>query len=414
MVVMIMSVALTVPYLAAERFGVWMTIASFASLLTFLDLGVGNALTNHVARTASRDDPALLRQTIGGGLASLAIIGVAVGGMLCVLAAWLPWGNLIKVDQTELLSEARTAVMFFAILYGMTIFTNGLQRVFAGLQSSFEGHVASALGSLAAVIGVWFAAKQQAGIPVLLGVTFGSQSAASLLLLRILYKRRQLSLSGLLTAARVETPVLLRSGGLFLVLQLGTMVGWGADSLIISSTLGAAQVAVYSVTQRLFQFISQPLALLNAPLWGAYADAHVRHDKRFIRSTLQKSISATLGLSIIGVVIILIVNEWLIDKWTSGQIVVPILFISIFAVWTVLETSGNAFAMFLNGVGEVRLQVISTLLFCAIALPLKFFLVVEIGIAGIIFATIIAYLITPVGLYGILFWKKVLRIEHDS
>jgi O-antigen/teichoic acid export membrane protein len=68
--------------------------------------------------------------------------------------------------------------------------------------------------------------------------------------------------------------------------------------------------------------------------------------------------------------------------------------------------------MFLNGVGEVRVQVISTLLFCAIALPLKFVLVAEFGIAAIIFATIVVYLITPVGLYLFVFWKKRLRMEH--
>lgn len=49
MLVMVLSVTLTIPYLGAERFGVWMTIASFAGMLSFLDLGVGNALTNRVS-----------------------------------------------------------------------------------------------------------------------------------------------------------------------------------------------------------------------------------------------------------------------------------------------------------------------------------------------------------------------------
>ena len=40
MIAMIFTVKLTVPYLGAERFGVWMTIASFAGMLSFMDLGV--------------------------------------------------------------------------------------------------------------------------------------------------------------------------------------------------------------------------------------------------------------------------------------------------------------------------------------------------------------------------------------
>lgn len=42
MLAMVLSVSWTVPYLGPERFGAWMTIASLAAVLSFLDLGVGN------------------------------------------------------------------------------------------------------------------------------------------------------------------------------------------------------------------------------------------------------------------------------------------------------------------------------------------------------------------------------------
>jgi len=44
-----------------------MTIASFVGMLTFLDLGVGNALTNKVAEAAAQDNAESLRRTISGG-----------------------------------------------------------------------------------------------------------------------------------------------------------------------------------------------------------------------------------------------------------------------------------------------------------------------------------------------------------
>ena len=37
-------VALTVPYLGPERYGVWMTVLSVVGLLTLANLGMGNAL----------------------------------------------------------------------------------------------------------------------------------------------------------------------------------------------------------------------------------------------------------------------------------------------------------------------------------------------------------------------------------
>ncbi len=402
-VLTLLSVSLTLPYLGVERFGIWMTVASFAAMLTFLDLGVGNALTNHVAHRAAEDDPDLLRQTISGGLAFLALIGLGMGLLLWLIAANLPWDRVIKVAQPGLLPEARLAAMCFALLFGLTIFTSGLQRVFAGLQQAYLGHLVAALGAFAACLGLWFAAAAQQGIAVLLSIMLGVQSVAGLVLLGLLVARKQFSLSGISGLAKLESRHLFQAGGLFFLLQIGTMVGWGADSLIISSTLGVAQVAVFSVVQRLFQFATQPLSILNAPLWGAYADAHVRHDKLFIKNTLKRSLIMTFAGASLGAVLLLVFHPWLIEKWTHGSIAVPLAFVALYAVWIIFEACGNAFAMFLNGMGIIKQQVSVTLLFVILVLPLKLMLVNHLGLLALPLATLLAYLIANVGLYGMVF-----------
>lgn len=404
---MILSVSVTLPYLGVERFGVWMTVASFAGLLSFLDLGVGNALTNHVANRAAADDPGLLCQTISGGLGFLAFIGVTVAAILWLVAANLPWHLLVRVKQPELLSEARHAAMCFALLFGLNIFTNGIQRVFAGMQQAYVGHAFTALGSLAACVGIWLAAAAHQGIPILLTVMLGSQSAAGLLLLVSLIIRKHFTLTGILRFAKLEGRYLFKVGGLYFMLQIGTMVGWGADSLIISSTLGAAYVAVFSLVQRLFQFATQPLGIINAPLWGAYADAHVRGDKQFIRQTLKKSMVFTLTGATLVAILLLGLHPWLIAKWTHGTVVVPALLVAVYAGWAILEACGSAFAMFLNGVNIVRQQVIVVLLFVIIALPLKIGLVTNIGLIAIPAAAAFAYLISHLGTYGFLYLNDV-------
>jgi O-antigen/teichoic acid export membrane protein len=99
MLVMVLSVSLTIPYLGAERFGVWMTIASFAGMLSFLDLGIGNALTNRVSYVESRNNNKLLRNTISGGIGVLLVIGVTSSITLFNLSIQITWHNLIKVQD---------------------------------------------------------------------------------------------------------------------------------------------------------------------------------------------------------------------------------------------------------------------------------------------------------------------------
>lgn len=407
MAVMLLSVSLTIPYLGAQRFGIWMTIASFAGMLTFLGLGVGNALTNHVASRSARSDAVLLRRAISGGLGLLLMIGLVVGAGLWLLAAWLPWAKLIKVDDALLLLEAQSAAKLFALLFGLNLFTTGIQSVFAGLQRSFEVYLVSALGSLASLGALWWAAQAQAGLSALLAATLGIQSLAILLLLGLLVRRKFFALSEISSAVRQETSGLIRIGGLFFVLQVGTMIGWGADTLIISSALGPAAVAVYSIAQRLFQLVTQPLAMMNSPLWGAYADAHAKGDVAFVRRTLKASMLLTLGVSLSGATILFFNSEWLLHYWTGGNVLVPRLLLGLVALWTVLECCGAAFSMFLNGVQVVKPQVIVVSVFCILVLPLKIWGVNSLGLIAIPLVTILVYASTYIYFYRFLFYSKI-------
>jgi O-antigen/teichoic acid export membrane protein len=403
MAVMLLSVNWTISYLGAERFGIWMTIASFAGMLTFLDLGVGNALVNHIAENAAQEKPAELEKSISGGLGFLGLIGVTVTVLLLLLAALLPWAALIKVADPQLVFETRRAALLFALLFGFYLFTSGIQRVFWGLQRAFEGHFVAAISSLLAIMALWVAAKSKADVTMLLAATLGIQSLAGFPLLLLLFLRKQISIKEIKTSTSLEGSKLLRAGGLFLVLQIGTMIGWGADSLIISGTLGATSVVVYAVTQKLFQFVTQPLATVNAPLWSAYSDARARGDRQFIRQTLWHSMVLTLTVATVSVFLISIFSEWLIFTWTDGTIKVPRSFIYTFAVLVIFESCGNAFAMFLNGMQIVRQQVIVVILFCFLTLPLKIIGIHYLGEIVIPLTTLIVYSLIHVYFYGFLF-----------
>jgi O-antigen/teichoic acid export membrane protein len=407
MAVMLLSVNWTISYLGTERFGIWMTIASFAGMLTFLDLGVGNALVNHIAENSAQDKPLELEKSISGGLGFLGLIGVTVTVLLLLLAALLPWDAVIKVADPQLVFEIRRSAMLFAVLFGLYLFTSGIQRVFWGLQRAFEGHLVAAISSLVAIMALWVAAKSKADVTILLATTLGIQSLAGLPLLLLLFLRKQISIREIKTSTSIEGGKLLHAGSLFLVLQIGTMIGWGADSLIISSTLGATSVVVYAITQKLFQFVTQPLATINAPLWSAYSDARARRDRQFIRQTLWRSMMLTLTVATSSVFLISLFSEWLIFYWTDGTTKVPQSFIYTFAVLVIFESCGNAFAMFLNGMQIVRQQVIVVILFCLLTLPLKIIGIHYWGVVFIPLTTLIVYSFTHIYFYGFLFRSSI-------
>ena len=408
--VMLLSIRWTLPYLGAERFGVWMTVASFTTMLVVLDLGIGNALINHSAHAAAEDNPEKLKKTISGSLGFLFLISVAMGLVLSVFVAILPIEQIIKVKDVGIQPEIHQTLQIFAVLFGFNLFGSGVQKLFSGLQRTFEGFLASALCSGLALICLWWASNHTASIPQLLIFSLGIQSLGGYLLLALLIKRNLFSLKGITVEIKQEYKQLFKSGGLFFMLQIGVMVGWGADSLIISSTLGAASVAVYSITQRLFQLSSMSIGMLHAPLWGAYADANARKDKAFIRITLFRSFKVTAFLSMLGVSILLIFNKQILQLWLTNDIAIPLAFLCAFGIWSILESMGGALSTFLNGIHIVKPQLMSVLLFIAISLPLKLLLIKDYDILAIPVATIVGYLIAKGFTFGIVYFKKIKEI----
>lgn len=409
MLVMILSVSLTIPYLGQERFGIWMTITSFVAMLSFLDLGIGNALTNSVAKHAALNDKAKLAQVISGGIGVLVLLGVFVGGGLFLIASILPWQKIIKLSTPLLQGEVKQATEVFSILFGINIVSSGLQRVFAGLQRAFEGHLLTAISSVIALILLFFATQTKAGVPVLLLASFGSQCFFGLFLLLVLIKRRLFIFFGIWNAILSERKKLLSTGLLFFILQIATMIGWGADTLIISTTLGVASVAIYSVLQKLFQFVTLPLGMINAPLWGAYADASARGEKGFIRNTLKRSMLITLSISVIGIIAILIGGSWLVQHWTSGKVFVPLSLMLIYGVWAILDACANAFASFMNGCNIIKPQMYGVISLCIFSIPIKLWLINAYGLEAMIFGFVTIFSLNIFLFYGIFFRKTIVE-----
>lgn len=407
MLVIVLAVNLTIPYLGVERFGVWMAIISMASMLTFLDMGVGNALTNRVAQVASLDDMKALRSAISGGLCFLLVVALCVGLLLVTLAAILPWEKIIKVEDKSIVSEIKNACIVFSVLFSVGLFSNGVQRVFFGLQRAYEANIAIFLGAVSSMVALFLVAESQLGVVSLLIATLGVQQAVTFILL---LRLKQLSLlaciDGILSFS-IEKSTLIKVGGLFFILQLGAIVSTGMDGLLISSTLGSAQVAIYALVQRLYQFVSVPIYVLNAPLWSVYADAHVRGEGRFIIRTLRRSLIVSAAIALGGGSLLALFSPQIFAVWTKGMMQVPMVIVVVYFGLMVFESVGNSLAMMLNGCSIVKEQVVVILFLMVFGLGAKIAGLYYDGIQGMLLGWLLLYSFSLVFFYGFLWRRRI-------
>ncbi|MDR5745167.1 polysaccharide biosynthesis protein [Caballeronia sp. LZ029] len=409
--VVVLSVSFTLPYLGQERFGIWMTISSLAVMLQVLDLGVANGLVNLVADAKAADDDDAVQTIVTRGVLLLTVIGLAAGGVLTGAVMLIDFQRVLKIGSAEVAREAVLSTLTFIALFCVNIPLGGVRKVFFGLQRAWEPHTVAAIGYFCSLPLLYLCARSHAPMPYLVLCTYGVQVASALILLVRLHRERIFSLGRRIWSGPGwrDSTVLMKTGSIFFILQIGMICGSACDPLIVSNVLGVKEVARLAVAQRLFQAIAVTIGMLSVPLWGLYADARSRGEKVFIRNTLKLSMCVTTGTALLMSMTILTLSSWLMKVWTGDQLDVPFELRCAVAVFAVVEATGNSFAIFLNGVNELRPQLLAVLVFCLISIPLKIYLLKKFGtVDWAIWATIIASVVADYAVYIGLFRRRIL------
>ncbi|WP_250497003.1 polysaccharide biosynthesis protein [Caballeronia sp. ATUFL_F1_KS39] len=408
-IVLIASVSWTLPYLGQQRFGVWMTFSSLAATLAMLDFGIGNALLNLVAGARANEDARRIRELITHGVWLLGTVGAICG--ICLYAALHIFDlRLVFGHSADAADETLVAATLFLVLTCLNIPLGGVKRVCHGLQRGWEQHIVSSIGYLISLPLLYWCCLRQASIPWLLFVTYGIQICMSSCLVVRLNRQGLLGLisGGAHSTMWTDSKKILSMGSLFFGLQVGVMCASGFDALIVAKLLGVTEVAKLAVAQRLFQFLTVGISMLTVPLWGLYADAKARGDTNFLSMTLKLSMLGTGAIATVTSGSIFAASSWLLSKWVGNHLSIPVALLCAVAVMSVVDAFGNAFGIFLNGVGELKSQLVAVCVSCALALSLKFWLVSTFHeVAWVVWSTVIASLVSDYCVYLFLFRKRI-------
>jgi O-antigen/teichoic acid export membrane protein len=390
--VSLITIPLTLHYLGVERFGLWMTISSILAMAAFADFGIGNGVLNTVADASGKDDLEGIRRAISSGFFVLLVTAVIL--LMLFLSAYhvVSWADLFRVNSVQARREAGPATLVFVVCFVLNIPLDLVQRAQLGLQQGYRPELWQLCSNIAALLGVLFAIHFRLGLPGLLAVFAGAPVVGvTMNLLHFFGVDRRDLLPRWRFVSRKTMLEISRLGGLFFVLQLFGALAFSTDTFIVARVLGASNVAVFSIPQRMFSVIALLVSMFMTPLWPAYGEAISRGDMSWVQRTLSRTLLAVFVLTAVASSVLLALSNRLILWWVGPQIHPPFLLLLGLAIWTVMNSCGNALAMFMNGASIIRFQVITALI-CGIGCVItKVLFARHYGIVGVPWATIITY-----------------------
>jgi O-antigen/teichoic acid export membrane protein len=391
----LLTVPLTLNYLGPERYGMWLTISSMIALLAFTDLGIGNGLLNSVTRAMARGDPMAVKREISSGAVLLTSVALAIGLIFAETYSSVPWARLLAVTSRQAISEAGPSVAAWMGCFLLGLPLSVATQVRRARQEGYVVNLMYACGNVVAVVALLIAIHTRQGVPALVIVMAAPPLIATALSGLLLFGRDVPSLTPSLGSISGRTAIrLLRSGSLFLVIQLAMAFAFTSDTIVIAQIVGPSGVAEYGVASKLFLIPASAVAITLSPLWPAYGEAIARGDIDWARSTLARSLKGALLVAIPAATVLVFFGQAIIRLWVGTSVMPPFSLLLGLGLWIVLSAIGNSIANFLNGAHEMRIQAGATSLMAALNLGLSIFLTQRIGVAGVIWGTVLAY--TPI------------------
>ena len=387
----LISVPLTIDYLGLERFGMWMTISSFVTLLAFADMGIGNGLVTLISKHHGKDDtPGMIRQ-ISGSFFLLLLISMAVMAVFIAIYPLIDWARVFSVQSELAENEAPSVVLALVVIFAITLPLGVVQRVQMGLQEGWIMNLWQAGGYIAGLIGVVACIKFEAGLLYLVIAISGGPAFALLLngVVEVTYRRPVLRPS-IEKIDKSSVRGILKVGSYFFGLQICSIIGMSIDNMMITYFHGPEEVAPYAVMYKYFQ-VSLVFGLFTQPLWAAFGEAIARGDHRWVRAAFYKSLAISMGIGAALALTTIFFGQDIIYLWVGSEIHISDSMMYGFAAQIFLISYIGIISSFLNNGDLIRKQFKFYALASFAALTLKFVIIDQWSGSGAVWATVFSY-----------------------
>lgn len=393
-----LAIPLMIGYLGQEQFGVWSTLLTVMSWVVFFDLGVGNGLRNKVAESLAKNEQAEAARYIASGYTLIGLIALAVWVIVTVTSYFIPWQTVFNthaIPEVTLRTTIQIAAFFIVLNFWI------------GLIGALPGAVQKtslvALGQLItnlAVLGLVFMLTKTSDASISqLALVYGLSLVLANILLSVWFYRRHPEFRPSPHLDKQHVRQLLHVGLQFFTIQLAVLVIFTTDKMLITQLFGPQYVTQYEVVFKLFSVITFVHTLISAPLWSAYTDAYHREDFVWIKRMLHKQLmvfgGATLAVLALG-----LSARPIIAIWIGRELVVSLPLIIVMGIFVLISIWNNIFAMLVNGIGKIRLQLYTAVVAMLVNIPLSIFFAtfLGLGLSGIVLGTICSLLFAAVAL----------------
>ena len=391
-------ISITLDLLSTKIYGVWITLYTTISWLSFFDLGLGNGMRNLFAVNRAIGNQEKNKQLVSTSY--IIVLGIA----LILLIVGLPF--VYYADIARFFNISDIAIPDLRCVLSLLVVVTSLQLITKLINSIFLADQKPALSSLIDCSGVvcslllLFILKDR-----LVGSLFNLALIITLptfiisfIVTLFAFNKNYRKLKPSLKCFNLKISNKLINLGLrFFLIQLSALIILQGSNIIILKFIGAEEVSVFSLVYKYFNVIITIFTLVLTPYWSFFTDSYAKNNYNQLKQGFKQLLISWLAISMVGVVM-WIALPFSFKIWLNQELDIPAYLPVSLLLFSIFSNLGSVFIYFLNGTSSyLNFQLVIVLAFAALLYPLSAYLLPTYGVLGVVFTMFFA------NSYGVLF-----------
>lgn len=392
----LMLVPLTINYISAENYGIWLTLSSVVSWINLMDIGLGNGLRNKLTEAISNKNYEQGRIFVSTTYASLSLVVSIIVLVFVAALPFLDWAVILNTDASRAGELQLMAIIVFSSFCLQFVFRL-ITVILTANQQVALGSTILMLSNLSNLIGV-FLVTQLAQPSLLILTTVFSLSPLLVYVFATLhfFRKSYYHLRPSVKLIRMKyAKELMNKSSQFFIIQIASVVVFSSSNILITQYLGNENVAVYNAVYKYFSILLIVQEIILAPMWSAITDAYLKADMVWINTIMVRLNRNVLFFGVVSLVMA-ILSPWVYQLWIGDSLQIPMEISAYMAVYIMLNIFTRTYSSFINGVGKIRVQMITSIFTAGLTIPLSIFFIehLNLGLSGIILASSTILLLT--------------------
>lgn len=385
-------VPMTIHYVNAEQYGIWLTLSSIIVWLSYFDFGFAHGFRNRFAEAVAKDDMVLARRYVSTTYAVLALLFMGIMLVASVINQYIDWSSILNVSAV-LNEELQMVFQILIVIFCVNI----VAEVFSTMMTAYQRPAVAAgiktAGNVLALGSISILTLTTEGSLKLLALAFmGVPCILTIIVSAIVFAKNEYRRFA--PSIRCVDLSLTRSivgmGGKFFAIMMCMLLIFQCTNLIISRELGPESVTLYNVTYKLFGIAEMVVMIILTPIWSAYTDAYTRKDFVWMKNCSRKL--ERMGLLCLPLLIVMVmVSPFIFDAWLGDSVSTSLGVSAALAFFIFCKIMGAIYMHQVNGTGKVLLQLCMYIVMALVTIPLMILCSRMWGLTGIVVMPSLAF-----------------------